>query len=253
MAVDNYADKNKEYSDIKGILDEPNNVLGVAYITAIIKAGLNIKIHTIKRLGAGYNSESICNEYLSATAVRFAAKREQLEKIRDAVPMGTYAYLLQLKSNETSLSDMVLFKMKNISGYELENYYDVSGGIHNRLKLAAVRANTLDELLEGAKTKNYTMARLKRLCLYALFDISKDMYKTAVAAPPYVQVLALKADRKDILSALSETCPNTLTRYGDIDRVDKSLRFMLKLDFTAQGTLNIINRSNYFNNKMLLI
>ena len=97
------------------------------------------------------------------------------------------------------------------------------------------------------------MARLKRICLYALFDITKEKYEECVKCPPYVQILALRSTRKDILSALSLGCKNVLTRYSDVNKVDKSLRYMIKLDFTAQGTLDIINRNNVYNKKMLLI
>ena len=86
-----------------------------------------------------------------------------------------------------------------------------------------------------------------------LFDIKKEDYAACVEAPPYVQILALRSTRKDILSLLSIGCRNILTRYSDINRADKRLRYMVKLDFSAQGTLEIINRSNYYNKKMLLV
>ena len=97
------------------------------------------------------------------------------------------------------------------------------------------------------------MARLKRICLYALFDITKQDWTDALNAPPYVNILAMKKDRRDILSNLSLGCKNVLTRYSDVNRVDKSLRKFIKLDFSTQGTLEIINRSGVFSKKMLLI
>jgi len=253
LSAEKYAETNPDYADIKSVLDEPNNVLGIAYISASMRAGLDIKFHTIKRIGNGYNDNGTDNELLSSTAIRTAVRRGEIEKIKHKVPKSVYAYLLQMNKSDTSLSDMTLFKLKTMSGYDLENYYDVTGGIHNRLILSARDATTIEGLLENAKTKNYTMARLKRICLYALFDITKEMYQKAVDSPPYVQILALNSKRKDILSALSETCKNVLTRFSDVNRVDKSLRFMIKLDFTAQGTLDIINRTNYYIKKMLLI
>lgn len=252
-AVDAYAGLNPQYAAVKGILDSPNNVLGVAYICAIMKAGLTTKIHTIKREGGEYNDENADIDVPSATAVRKALTAEQYETVRNAVPQLVFDYIKDLKPQDSALGDMVLFKLKNINGYELENYYDISGGIHNRLKIAATSAITLPELLEAAKTKKFTMARLKRICLYVLFDITKEAYEQAVQCPPFVQILALNKERKDILSALSATCKNVLTRYSDVGRVDKSLRYLIKLDFTAQGTLDIINRSKYYNKKMLLV
>jgi predicted nucleotidyltransferase len=252
-ALDLYADLNPEYAPIKGILNSPNNVLGVAYICAILKQGLNIKIHTIKREGGDYNDENGEVDLPSSSAVRKALSIEDYETVKKAVPPLVFDYIKDIKPRESALGDMILFKLKNISGYDLENLYDISGGIHNRLKIAATSANHITDLLEAAKTKKFTMARLKRICLYVLFDITKEDYEYCIQCPPYIQILALRSDRKDILSELSYTCKNVLTRYSDVGRVDKSLRYMVKLDFTAQGTLQIINKSNYYNKKMLLV
>ena len=97
------------------------------------------------------------------------------------------------------------------------------------------------------------MARLKRISLYTLFDITQKMYDEATELPPYVYVLSLNRNRKDILTEMNKITSNVLVKYSDIDKVDKRLRSLIKLDFKAQGLLNIVNRSNYFNRKMILV
>ncbi len=253
LALRDYINNHPEYKGCEDLLDSPNNTLGIAYAIQIIKAGLQIDLHTIKREGGEFDSTNINTELPSSSAVRKAFARGDFEGLKKAVPESVLGMLSVIKPQTDALGDMTLFKIKSISGYELERYYDVTGGIHNRLKIAAATASTIEEMLDAAKTKAYTMARLKRICLYALFDITKSDYEECVKCPPYVQVLALKQDRKDILSLLSMGCKNVLTRYSDINKVDKSLRYMVKLDFTAQGTLDIINRNNVYNKKMLLI
>ena len=253
LALKDYITTHPEYEGCEDLLDSPNNILGIAYAIQIIKSGLEINLHTIKRLGGEFDSTDINTEFPSSSAVRKAFARGDFASLKTAVPESVLGMLSVIKPQTDSLGDMMLFKIKSISGYELERYYDVTGGIHNRLKIAAATASTIEEMLETAKTKAYTMARLKRICLYALFDITKSDYEECVKCPPYVQILALKQDRKDILSLLSMGCKNILTRYSDINKVDKSLRYMVKLDFTAQGTLDIINRNNVYNKKMLII
>ncbi len=253
QAIKDYVNEHEDLQGIETLLDEPNNILGVSYAVAIIKAGLDIKLHTIKREGGDFDSTDITTPLPSSSAVRKAFARGDMESVKKAVPESVVGMLSIIRPQSDALGDMTLFKIKSISGYELEKYYDVTGGVHNRLKIAAQNAITVEEMLELAKTKAYTMARLKRICLYALFDITKEKYAECVKCPPYVQILALKSTRKDILSALSLGCKNVLTRYSDINKVDKSLRYMIKLDFTAQGTLDIINRNNIYNKKMLLV
>lgn len=253
LALAYYAKTHNDYSDIAQILEKPNNTLAISYMLAVKKLGLEEKIsfHTVLRENA-YDSDELDVEYPSASAIRLAIRRERLPEIKDKVPPLCFNFLSLVNTAGTPLGDLCLYKIKDMSGYDLENYYDVNGGLHNRLKLAAMNAVTYEEFLENAKTKKYTMARLKRLSLYALFDITKDMYAEASALPPYIYVLALKTDRKDILAELNANGVNTLVKYSDIDKVDKRLRFLIKLDFKAQGVLNMVNRSNYFNRKMIL-
>lgn len=253
LALKEYAETHVDFQGTENLLDSPNNILGIAYTIALINAGLDIEIHTIKREGGNFDSNDIKTSLPSSSAVREAFKKGDLHNLKNAVPEHVLGMLSVIKPQTDALGDMTLFKLKSISGYELEKYYDVTGGIHNRIKISAATASTIEDLLENAKTKAYTMARLKRICLYALFDITKKNYEDCTKCPPYVQILALKDTRKDILSLLSMGCKNVLTRYSDINKVDKSLRYMIKLDFTAQGTLDIINRNNVYNKKMILV
>jgi 3-deoxy-D-manno-octulosonic acid (KDO) 8-phosphate synthase len=93
------------------------------------------------------------------------------------------------------------------------------------------------------------MARLKRLTLYALLDITQSDYERAVACPPHISVLACRLSRKkDLLSALNNTCANVFTRYSQVMKpeTDKELKWLLKMDFRTQGMLTVINRTNTF-------
>lgn len=253
LAMKKYAEDYPEYADTADILEKPNNALAISYIHALKKLGMNsVKLHTVKR-EIDYNSDDIDTEYPSASAVRLAVKENRLAEIENKVPPLCYNFLKEIKTSGTPLGDLCLYKMKDISGYDLENYYDVNSGLHNRLKLAALNAVTFEQFLENAKTKKYTMARLKRISLYNLFDITQKMYDEATELPPYVYVLSLNRNRKDILTEMNKITSNVLVKYSDIDKVDKRLRSLIKLDFKAQGLLNIVNRSNYFNRKMILV
>lgn len=252
-AINAYIETRDTLSDLKGIIDEPNNILGIAYIIAAKKLDMNIKFHTIKRIGGGYNDESTENLYPSASAIRRAISEGKLADIKPFVPPFTYNLLEQYNTAGTSVGDLILFRMKEIGSKELEAHYDINSGLHNRLKIAANASNTYEQYLENAKTKKYTLAKIKRVSLYALLNITKELYELAVSSQPYVFILAMNKDRKDILSALSETAKNLLIRYSDIDKVDKELRPLIKLDFKAQGILGIINRSNDYIKSMQLI
>jgi predicted nucleotidyltransferase len=252
-AVNEFVRQYSNYRQLEGLLDQPNNILGIAYIMAAKRLKMKIKFHTIKRMGGGFNDASVDSDYPSASAIRSCLRQGKIEELKNFVPPFTYNLLEEYKSIGTSLGDMALYRMKEISPQKLEKLYDVSGGLHNRLKIAADASNTYEQFLENAKTKKYTMAKIKRISLYALLGITKELYELASSSEPYVFILALNKDRKDILSKLSDTSKNTLVRYSDIDKVEKSLRPLIKLDFKAQGILGIINRDQKLQRTMLLI
>ncbi len=252
LALHDFAENNSDYADIASILDTPNNTLGIAYIAAIKRAGLSIKIHTVKREESD-NDLSMETEYPTATAVREALRRDKFEEIAKAVHPLCLEKLKQTHIDYSVLDNLCLYKMKEVNGYELADYYDVSEGLNNRLKLAALSAVHYSDFLNEAKTKRYTMAKIKRISLYALFDITKDFYEKSSALPPYLFVLALSKARKDILSEASQCCPNVLLRYSDINKVDKSLRAMIKLDFRAQGVLSLINKTADIRRSFVLV
>lgn len=252
-AINEYVKTKQDLASLEGVIDEPNNILGIAYIVAAKKMKLSLKFHTIKRIGGGYNEEAIEDLYPSATAIRRAIKEGRLSELKPYIPPFSYNMLEDYNTSGTSLGDLCLFRLKEIDGRELETYYDVTAGMHNRLKIAAETANTYEQFLKNAKTKKYTMAKIKRISLYALLNITKELYELAVDSDPYLFVLALNKDRKDILSEIDQSTKNVLIRYSDIDKVDKTLRPLIKLDFMAQGVVGIVNRSNTYTKSMQLI
>ena len=170
-------------------------------------------------------------------------------KYRDKVKLSTKLPSWMVRSRE----DMDAFlneQLRKLQADVIDYYYVHSVDLSTILRLKDLG---LYEFLEKAKTKKYTMSRIKRISLYTLFDITKQMYKDAVACPPHVYVLSLNKLRKDILTELNNSCANVLVRYSDINKVDKRLRFLIKLDWQAQGTLNLINRTQCFTKSMLLV
>ncbi len=252
-AFNQYVQSQQDLSHLQGVLDHANNILGVAYISTARRLNYDVKFHTVKRIGADYNDDSLSGEIPSASGIRKALFERRFSEISNFVPEETYSILVNYKGSNTALGDMILFKLKKISGYELQKYHGFSEGLHNRLKIAAETSSTYAEFLEKAKTKKYTMARIKRLTLNLLFDITEDFFTLAKSLPSYQHVLAIKKERMDILSTISYL-NNLMLRYSDIEKkIDKALRPLVKMDWEAQGILSVINRDSTYNKSMLIV
>ncbi len=207
-------------------------------------------------MGAGYDSTATDTEYPSAAAIREALLSGKLAEVRKSMPVASYELLRTYRGSGDALGDMILYKMKQADGRELLSYrgFATRDGLNNRLKIAAETSSTYAEYLDKAKTKNYTMARIKRLSVGVLFDLKEDFFLNALTLPPYYHILAVKKDKAaELLSTLSYL-PNLMTKFSDVDKkVDKRLRPLVKLDWKAQGVLSVVNRDTQYNRVMLVV
>jgi hypothetical protein len=85
---------------------------------------------------------------------------------------------------------------------ELENLPDVSEGLQNRIYSSIRNYNSLEEIISDIKTKRYTHARLRRIIISALLNITKDDLKEPV---PYLRVLAFNERGAELLGEIKKS------------------------------------------------
>jgi len=99
----------------------------------------------------------------------------------------------------------LLYRLAEHTPSSLAQIDEVIEGLENRVLAQAASAHSMEELVEGLKTKRYPTSRLRRILLNTLLDITKEK-KEALgfeAGPPYIRVLGVKESRKDLLSDLT--------------------------------------------------
>lgn len=230
-----------------GIELKPNNILGLEYIKAIRELNANITPYTIKRSGNDYNSLSTKGEHLSATAIRAAIIAGDYNAVNEYLPYGTN---YNLNSND-NLGKLILYKLNTMSNEELEQIFDISEGLHNRIIKCLNCSLSYNEFISNLKTRRYTMARLKRILIAALLGISKDKYRRLLNSEHYINVLAINEDSKDLLSSISTS--NVITKPSDFKRINDNSKEMIELDTLAHRILTIINEDCSNLNSMQVI
>lgn len=232
---------NKAYGEA---LIKPNNVLALEYIDAL--EGSGITPMPIMRVGSSYNDVNLCGKFASATAIRNAIS------VGDA---NVSAYLPENMLKECKFVDLPL--MKKLIHYsllrrdldELRDLPDVESGFEYAI-FDATRANDLDEIFAKLKSKRYTYARLKRICLYSLLGINKQIMSDITNIK--TRVLGIKKEHKSFLSNLS---PNIITRNSDADKSftsDKSVQ----IDSFAQDVYALLTASapnQYYSVPMIVV
>lgn len=181
-------------------LAHPNNLLCVEYIKAIKRNSLDIKPVFIKRVGNGHNALSRRGSYLSATALReliaggdFTAAAPYLARADEAI-----AEFTERKVSADAYERLALFALRSSSPEEIGKAFDCREGIEYRLYDCAMNCRTMGETLAAAKTKRYTMGRLKRIVLQHLLGITKDIMENEPYLPP--RLLAVREDFKPYLA-----------------------------------------------------
>ncbi|MGL5886396.1 MAG: nucleotidyltransferase family protein, partial [Bombilactobacillus sp.] len=153
-------------------ITQPNQLLGLAYAQACLKLNYPVCLLPLDRKGQiDHNAVSLQGKYSSASAIRralFAGSAYQ-----NAVPQFTQEALVQ--ANLYSWDDFFKFlkyRLLTVSLSELGQIYQMNEGLEYKLRHEILAAQNFTDFLHRIKSKRYTYARLRRLCMYTLLNIS---------------------------------------------------------------------------------
>lgn len=222
------------------ILSQPNDILAVEYAKAVHQLGADIKLKAIRRIAVAHDGDA-AGKYASASYIR--------ELLRSGESAAAFAYIPEYSAeiirNEIINGRMVDAKrlesaiLSRLRQLPEENFagYDAGGeGLHHRLYDAVHTAATVEELLEIAKTKRYSMARLRRMVMAAWLDTP--------AAPqhvPYLRVLAANEKGRALLGKLRREGKPVLTKPANVDLLGSEAKalFAAEAGWTDQFLLGM--------------
>lgn len=195
-------------TEVASVLEQPNNTLGVEYIRQILKLQLPIMPVTVKRAGAGHDSDYVVGGIASASHIRTRWNSFNLNPIAPYVPLEAFdIYDREMRRGLGSidmpkLENAMMSYLRRVTVDDIVRVADISEGLENRV-LAGIRdaANTT-ELYSLIKTKRYTMSRVRRIIMNTFLQIDGDMCQKA---PPYIRVLGLNERGMEILANSKET------------------------------------------------
>ncbi len=177
--------------------NNPNFSLAYSYYKAIREVDLDIKMVPVKREGQGLNGSDISGEvHLSATAIRNNINDEKIEKYLSK------EMVTDLRK-ETIASEVVLFpylkyKILSLGKVGIEQIYDVSEGLENRIYEATLKAKSYSNLVELIATKRYSNKKIQRVLLHILTNTKKEDYKKNFSTNNF-RVLAVKKNKAAII------------------------------------------------------
>lgn len=172
-------------------IDKPNDLLGLSYIKAINKLHSSIKPVTIKRT-SDYHSLDTNSSIISASAIRNLMKNNK--DISKYVPTSTLKYIQNI-----DLNDYFIILKHQIIIDDLTKYLDVDIKLANRLKKVILDANSIDDLINKTKTKNYSYNKIKRCLIHILCGLENKKYDIE-----YIRILGFNSNGQNYLKKIKK-------------------------------------------------
>ncbi|NME81742.1 nucleotidyltransferase [Clostridium sp. SM-530-WT-3G] len=255
IALDQYL-KNE---NVKEVLSNSNNILGIEYIKAIKSLNSKIIPKTLKREGSSYNEETLSKSFASATSIRKHLKENSIDLLGDVLTEESFAILNNLHQNNykfTFEEDMFKYiKYKLLTNENaLASLPDVSEGLDNKIYKEILSSNSLDQLILSVKSKRYTYTRINRILAQCFLNLENyDLLKLAKSPAPYARVLAFNNTGREILKKMKKT-----STIDIITKIPKNnLCDHLKLDILGTKAYSVLNNhinpmADYFNGPIII-
>lgn len=200
-ALHAYYQKEKK-NDILPFLSQPNTILGVSYIQALLRLHSGISPVIVKRTDKGYHSLELENHIASASGIRtLYQNRQSLTALVDYIPDFVFS-ILETQEQKTfpvetdDFSSLLYYKLS--SHPPRENYPFISGDFWNRIYKSMDYRTSFHQLCDAIKSKNLVYTSVCRNLLHILLDTSMpDLSHT----PEYLRLLGLKKEASHLLNS----------------------------------------------------
>ena len=212
----------ENYPEIgESLVNSPNNILSLEYISALKEITSKISPKTIKRN----------LDFASASSIR--EKIERGESVNTLIPTKT-----RKTYNQKAYDNLILYHFRKERLKALQGICDMSEGLENKFKKASQSATSCNELAESVKSKRYTRTRIDRIFANSLLGI--EDYHTEFE-PQYARVLAFNERGQEILAKMKKNSQiPVITKVADAKPDTIEFKIMLEKDLLATDIYSIL-------------
>lgn len=194
--------------EVAAALIEPNNILGVEYLKALLRRNSSIQPLTTGRQGSAHDGRKPSGQFASASALRGMLTGPGPVQAAPYLPSSAWAvYRRELEIGRApcrleTLERGILYRLRTMGISDFNRLPDVSEGLGERLMRAARSATSLEEFYAFAKTKRYAHARLRRIALYAALGVVQEDMKLQ---PAYLRILGMNQRGREVAARMKQT------------------------------------------------
>ncbi|MBQ7467088.1 MAG: nucleotidyltransferase family protein [Clostridia bacterium] len=250
-------------NDIDAIFSDPNNILALEYLSAIIKLKADIKPIFISRQDGGYNQSKgvkVNNKnFLSATAIRNLVLQGKIKKTKKYLPTYSFRDLVtisakNLSSAQDKLDTLLISKIRNMTYADLEKINDFNLSLAHLIYDNCKMYNHSKDIIDACNTKNFKESRIRRLLLLSYFDITKEKFKCMLKDKHAINVLAVNKSKKELLSKIIKNSKRKLiVSAKDKESLSETERLVVDIAQRSSNLYDICNQRQYKEDKTLFV
>lgn len=183
---------------LEELVATPNNVLAIEYLRAVQRLGSPVRPLAIERRGAAHGTVwDPGQDSPSSFGVRAALYSAPSDTVSICRAAGVPQTITPVRWHEP-LFTLVAGVLRRASPASLCGLLDMESGLEWRMTSAAREAAGFSDFVERAQSRRCPAARIRRLALYALFGVTRELAALADDnLPPYVHVLGVRRDAMD--------------------------------------------------------
>jgi predicted nucleotidyltransferase len=211
---------------------------------------------TVKRKGQDENAVVPEGEFSSAGAIRNALKdKGDINSIKDYVPEECFDSIKHKDNNINELISryylLICAKILSESPGTLEMVFSAGEGLGSKMKKEIRRAETLEGLISGIKSKRYARTRIQRLLTHTLTGLTSTDFREILREDiNYARVLAFNEKGAALLKKI-RGCDREIQVITNIKKQAggrEQLYSILRYDILASDIYNLISGVNVYEN-----
>lgn len=201
------------------VIREPNNILGLEYLKALLSSKSSIKPFSLSRTGSGHHENQLTSKISSASAIRNIIEKEpDNPSIFSQIPENCKCILkehLQSDAPVTMDDFSEILKTLLILHPNLTDFWEISSDFQDMLHKYYRPDITCTELIADCKSKHLTWTRISRNLLHIILNITKSHYQIInnLDYSLYYQILGFKKESSFLISEMKRNASVPMVRH----------------------------------------
>ncbi|MCL2170415.1 MAG: nucleotidyltransferase family protein, partial [Defluviitaleaceae bacterium] len=176
-----------KFPNANEVINSPNNILATEYLKAIKRHSLPLEPFLVQRTGADHHGQALTGAFASASALRAQIHAGNIDVLAPFMPP---------ESLELLKSEHAAGRINHLDNLSPFLHYLLMNSENSPLKKAAKNNYLITDIIKEAKTKNITLASLRRKALHTILRPAPP------ALPAYIRVLGFNREKSHLISKL---------------------------------------------------